>query len=50
MLIVYRVMQKYGRYESAPEVYERGTEENAGMYAQLMAVRAPRVSFGGALA
>jgi hypothetical protein len=50
MLIVYRTMQKYGGYESAPEVYQRGSEENAGMYAQLMSVRAPRMSLGGALA
>jgi hypothetical protein len=50
MLIVYRVMQKCGQYESAQELYARGSEENAGMYAQLMAVRAPKVSFGGPLA
>lgn len=47
MLIVYRAMIKYGGYESAPEVYQRGTEENAGMYAQLLAARAPRISWGG---
>jgi hypothetical protein len=50
MLIVYRTMMKYAGYESAPEVYQRGSEENSGMYAQLQAVRAPRMSFGGALA
>ena len=50
MLIIYRTMQKYGRYESAPEVYERGTEENNGMFAQLLSVRAPRIGFSGALA
>lgn len=50
MLIVYRAMMKYAGYESAPEVYQRGSEENAGMYAQLMAARAPRFSFSGALA
>lgn len=50
MLIVYRAMMKYAGYESAPEVYQRGSEENAGMYAQLQAVRAPRIGFGGALA
>lgn len=50
MLIVYRVMMKYAGYESAPEVYQRGSQENAGMYAQLMAARAPRISFAGALA
>lgn len=50
MLIVYRTMLKYSGYESAPEVYARGKEENDGMYAQLQAVRAPRISWGGALA
>jgi hypothetical protein len=50
MLCVYRAMMKYAGYESAPEVYARGSEENAGMYAQLMAVRAPKMSFGGPLA
>lgn len=50
MLIVYRVMIKAGQYESAPELTARGEQENAGMYAQLMALRAPRMSFGGALA
>jgi hypothetical protein len=50
MLIVYRVMMKCAGYESASELYQRGSEENAGMYAQLMAARAPRPSFGGALA
>jgi hypothetical protein len=50
MLIVYRAMMKYAGYESAPEVYQRGSEENAGMYAQLLAARAPRMNFGGALA
>jgi hypothetical protein len=50
MLIVYRTMLKYAGYESAPEVYQRGSEENAGMYAQLEALRAPAISFGGALA
>ena len=50
MLIVYRTMMKYAGYESAPEVYERATQENAGMYAQLLSVRAPRMTWGGALA
>lgn len=47
MLIVYRAMIKYGEYEAAPEVVQRGTEENAGMYAQLLGARAPRISWGG---
>lgn len=50
LLIVYRCMMKYGGYESAPEVYQRGSQEEAGTYAQLQAVRAPKIGFGGALA
>lgn len=50
MLIVYGVMRKYGQFESAPEVYQRGKEEGSVMSAQLMAVRAPRITMGGALA
>lgn len=49
MLIVYGCMKKYGGYESAPEVYTRGVEEYADMYAQLTAVRAPKISWSGAL-
>lgn len=50
MLIVYGAMIKYGQYESAQEVYSRGQEEFAGMYARLQLLRAPLVHFGGALA
>jgi hypothetical protein len=50
MLIVYYAMQKYAGYESAPEVMQRGASESTRMLAQLMAVRAPRLTFGGALA
>lgn len=50
MLIVYATMIKYAGYESAPEVLARGQLEYNGMYAQLQAVRAPAISFGGALA
>lgn len=50
MLIVYRAMMKYGGYESAPETAQRAAQENAGMYAQLEALRAPTIYFGGALA
>lgn len=50
MLIVYRAMMKYAGYKSAPEVYQRGSAENGRMYADLMALRAPEISFGGALA
>lgn len=50
MLIVYRAMMKYAGYESAPEVFQRGSQEAAGMYAQLMSLRAPRIGWGGPLA
>lgn len=50
LLIVYRAMIKYSGYESAPEVEQRGSTESARMMANLMAVRAPRLHFGGALA
>lgn len=50
MLIVYKAMQSYAGYESAPEVMERGSQQYASMYAQLEALRAPRIGFAGALA
>lgn len=50
MLIIYRAMMKYAGYESAPEVYERGSQENAGMYAQLLRLRGQEITMGGALA
>lgn len=50
MLIVYRSMQKYAGYEAAPEVMDRGAREDGKMYAQLQAVRAPKIGWGGALA
>lgn len=50
MLIVYEAMQKCAGYESAPELYERGSREAAIMYSQLLAARGARMSFGGALA
>jgi hypothetical protein len=50
LLIVYQAMIKYAGYESAPEVEQRGASESARMLAQLMALRAPRIGFGGALA
>lgn len=50
MLIVYVAMQKYGQYEAATEVYQRGAQESSRVYAQLSAARAPRFTFGGALA
>lgn len=50
MLIVYRAMLKYARYASAPEVDAGAREENAGMYAQLQALYAPKIKKRGALA
>lgn len=50
MLIVYRAMMKYAGYESAPEVYTRGSQENATMYAQLLKSRGQEITMGGALA
>jgi hypothetical protein len=50
MLIVYYAMIKAAQYESAPELEQRGAAESSRMYAQLAAVRAPRMRFGGALA
>jgi hypothetical protein len=50
LLIVYRAMAKYAGYESAPEVMQRAQEEGNGMFAQLLALRAPRLGWGGALA
>jgi hypothetical protein len=50
MLIVYRTMIKYGYYDSASEVLQRGTYENNGMFAQLEAQYAPRFRRAGALA
>lgn len=49
MLIVYKAMMKYAGYESAPEVYSRGSMEYNLMFAQLEAVRLPRMSFSGSL-
>lgn len=49
MLIVYKTMVKYGAYESAPEVYSRGTSESNRMFSQLEALRLPPISFGGGL-
>lgn len=50
MLIVYYAMMKYGGYEAATEVYQRGSAESTRMMAQLAALRAPRFTFAGALA
>lgn len=50
MAIVYKAMLKYGLYESAPEVFDRGKLEYKPLFNQLEALRAPQVSFAGALA
>lgn len=50
MIIVYRVMIKAGQYEAASELVQRGEQENAGIYAQLMAAQSPAFTWGGALA
>jgi hypothetical protein len=50
MLIVYQTMVECAGYESASELFERGTRDSAEMYSQLMAARAPRMTSGGALA
>jgi hypothetical protein len=50
LLIVYMAMQKYAGYESAPETMTRGAREAATTMAQLMSLRAPRLTYGGALA
>ncbi len=50
MLIVYEAMRSYAAYESAPEVEARALKASNRMYAQLAAVRAPKIGFSGALA
>ena len=50
MLIVYVAMVKYGGYEAAPDVYQRGATSSAAFYNRLQSLRAPRISFGGPLA
>lgn len=49
LLIVYGAMMKYAGYESAPEVYSRASQEYNRMFAELEAVRLPRMGFAGAL-
>lgn len=50
MLIVYRTMIKYAGYESAGEVYQRGTTEYGAMFARLERLRLTELTMGGALA
>lgn len=49
MLMVYKTMIKYGAYESAPEVFSRGTTEYGKMFRQLESARLPPIGFGGGL-
>jgi hypothetical protein len=50
LLIVYKAMTKYGGYEAAPEVSQRGLDEYSRLFSQLLSVRAERMTWGGALA
>jgi hypothetical protein len=49
-VIVYRAMQMYGGYESAPEVVSRGAEGFASLIRQMEALYLPQMVWGGALA
>lgn len=49
MIIVYDAMRSYAGYESAPEVMQRGQSGYDRLLKQLEALRAPQVSFAGAL-
>ena len=49
MAIVYRAMQKYGSYEAAPEVLDRGMTEYKRIMKPLEAVYLPEISFAGSL-
>lgn len=50
MLIVYMAMKHYGAYESAPEVYQRGSELANQMLSELMINELPTPMFGAPLA
>ena len=50
MLIVYRGMMYYGEYESAPEVFDRGSRLYEEMFRELDQNYGPNVKVGGALA
>ncbi len=49
MLAVYEMMLSYAAYESAPEVMSRAIRMKRKLRAQLDALYAPRIGFGGAL-
>ena len=50
MLIVYRAMEKYGFFESAPEVLQRGREAGDAMMRQLENNQLPGFRMGGPMA
>lgn len=50
MVIVYRAMQFYAAYESAPEVFQRGVAGERKILAEMAARYAPEIRSGGALA
>ena len=50
MLIVYMAMKHYGAYESAPEVYQRGSELSGQILSELMINELPAPVFGAPLA
>lgn len=49
MMIVYLAMTYYAGYEAAPEVMQRGQSGYDTLMKRLEALRAPRISFSGAL-
>lgn len=49
MDIVYRMMMMYAGYEAAPEVFQRGAQAHAMLFAQMEAGYAPEMSFAGSL-
>jgi hypothetical protein len=50
MAIVYRAMMKYGRYTSAPEVFNDGQSEYLRVMAEMRRTQRPREKTGGPLA
>ena len=50
MAIVYKAMQYYGMFESAPEVMQRGQVEYERMLRRIAIDRLPQIQFAGALA
>lgn len=50
LIIVYLAMMKYGAFENAPEVYDRGELEYKRMLVRLTIDQTPQIGFGGSLA